>query len=202
MKHAYPGPTNTDFDNVTALNAVFLRTQTDLKSPQRGRLANVPFLLFSLREGDADWWSARLAAGAQGDLLASNVADATTQMLQTAAIGFLWQLANRDPHVARLVSGASHRWCDILRQYPLITVLDRTAKRGDLLETRLHTNTPLLQMGTSSISRLRRASHLVALQTLLATSSHAELAPLATAACSMQGPHRTRIAEPEDFRSV
>lgn len=194
----YPGPSQHDYDNVLALNTVFLDTTTQFKGPQKGRLAVAPFLLFSLRENDLAWWQSAVRNSPQQDLLPSfKSATRELRALQTASIGFLWQLARRNPYAARIITGANPAWCDLLAEQPLITLLDRVGARGDLLTSRLsdsyNTDTALLAKGASSRNNVRRSSHIVTLQALLTANRQESSQRLPAAACNLSIPaaHRT-----------
>lgn len=197
MEHVYeyPGPTPDDYLNVVALNTAFVCTTSNLKGPQRGRLAAAPFLLFSLRENDAEWWAEILSDPCKTDMLAVSVApEPHVLQLQTAAVGFLWQLARRNPYAARIISGATVSWCENIGDLPLVTLLDRIAGRDDLMTSRIESPVPhggrLLGNGTSSRSRVRRSSQLTVLQSLLARTGLDGYAQVPAAACSLSVPVR------------
>ncbi|MCH7829468.1 MAG: hypothetical protein IIB75_02770 [Proteobacteria bacterium] len=195
----FPGPGPDDYANVLALNTAFLEASSELKGPQRGRLAAAPFLLFSIRENDLDWWERALADGRQGDLMAApELNDIELRGIQSAAIGFLWQLARRNPYAARVISGATIAWCEKLISFPLVTLLDRVGARSDLMKSRLDDQEDsghrLLGAGTSSSSRVRHSSHLVVLQSLLTRTGSEQYIRLPAAACRMARP-RLKIAE-------
>ncbi len=194
----YPGPSEDDYDNVRALNTAFIAATSTLKGPQRGRLAATPFLLLSLRENDFDWWQRVLADERQGDLIAdSELQDTELCRIQTTALSFLWQLAQRNSYAARLVSGASTTWCEKITELPLLTLLDRVGTRGDLIESRLyHLGTAgerLLASGTSASQVLQRSSQLSALQSLLTRPGFDSYVRLPAAACHLSGP--TKVVE-------
>lgn len=191
----FQGPSADDYTNVQALNTAFVKATSTLKGPQRGRLAAAPFLLFSLREDDVDWWSGVLADRRQGDLMdAAELESRELRRIQSAAISFLWQLGRRNSYAARIISGATNAWCDLVTDLPLVTLLARIGARDDLMVSRL--NDPiaigdrLLANGTSSRRQVRRSSQLTALQTLLTRAGLANYTPLPAAACSMSGPLR------------
>ena len=191
----YPGPRPDDYANVLALNTAYLKATSALKGPQRGRLAATPFLLFSLREADLTWWQAAMAETSQQDMLdGDELDDPNLIKIQTAALSFLWQLARRDAHAARLVSGATIAWCELVTATPLLILLDKAAARSDLLQCRLaasdDTAKRLLAKGTSGSASLRRSSQLSALQTLLTHTSAEPYRRLPSAACNMSGPMR------------
>ena len=85
----YQPPAQSDYANVAELNEAWLRVTTDLKPPQRARLATAPFLLFSLRETDVQWWETALGSAPQPDLLQSAASsDWRLRELQLAALAF------------------------------------------------------------------------------------------------------------------
>lgn len=195
LSSEYPGPSRDDYANVLALNNAFMEATSDLKGPQRGRLATAPFLLFSVREHDLEWWGRALTERHNNDLI-----DALTSpvpalaRLQTAAMSFLWQLGRRNPYAVRIISGATIAWCEKITDLPLITLLDRIDGRGDLLMSRLESpdsfSARLLRSGTSSRRKVQRSSQVTALQGLLTRSGLDDYSRLPAAACSMSGPMR------------
>lgn len=191
----YPGPRQDDYANVLALNSAFIKATSDLKGPQRGRLAAAPFLLFSLREDDIEWWRQALADAPQRDFIKhSELEDPALRCVQTAALSFLWQLAHRNAYAVRVVSGATIAWCEIITELPLLTLLDRVGARTDLIQSRLQApddiGDRLMGSGASSSSTLRRSSQLCALQTLLTRASSETNTCLPSAACNLSGPVR------------
>ena len=193
----FPGPNADDYSNVLALNTAFIRATSDMSGPQRGRLATTPFLLFSLRERDLDWWDAALVESPQADLMAAAELDnPELQCIQTAALSFLWHLAHRNPYTTRIISDASVWWCEKITDLPLVTLLDRSGGRGDLMLSRLdkpdEPGARLLGDGTSSSPRVRRSSQLVALQSLLTHVTIDNHPRLAAAACQMATPMRVQ----------
>ena len=193
----YPGPSPDDYANVLALNTAFIKAAFDLKGPQRGRLAAAPFLLFSLRECEPEWWDAVLIDQHQADLLpAAELEGPELRRIQTVALSFLWQLARRNPYAVRIISGATVSWCEKITDLPLITLLDRIGSRGDLLQSRIDDPDTLcerlLSDGTSSRQKVRRSSQLTALQSLLTRARLDNYARLPAAACSMPKPMRVQ----------
>lgn len=190
----YPGPRPDDYANVLALNTAYLEATALLKGPQRGRLAATPFLLFSLRETELDWWQWVMSETSQQDILDVELDDPVLLKIQTAALSFLWQLARRDAHAARLVSGATIAWCELISASPLLILLDKAAPRADLLRCRLAASDDaakrLLAKGSSGSVCLRRSSQLSALQALLTHSAAEPYRRLPSAACNMSGPMR------------
>ena len=87
----YPGPSMDDYANVLALNTAFIECTSNLKGPQRGRLATAPFLLFSFREHDAAWWDEALLERQQADwATALEIENPELRQFQVAALSFLW----------------------------------------------------------------------------------------------------------------
>ena len=198
MEHfaEYQGPSADDYGNVRALNRAFLRATTAFREPELGRLAGTPFLLFSLREQDLSWWDRALAVYRQGDLVEDvGTAEAAICQLQIAALSFLWYLGRRNPYAARVLTGASVAWCELVAELPLVTLLESAGGRIDLLTSRLDQAGALgeqLQGGaTSSRRAVQRSSQHTALQLLL-TGNHQreDHKPLAAAACRMAGEAR------------
>lgn len=193
-KHDFEPPANVDYRNVTEFNLAWLREASKLKGPQRARLASAPFLLFSMHEDDLDWWHAVLGDTPQSDWLRQRpIASAAMRSVQCAALGFLWQLAWRNPYAVRLISGAGVAWCDLLRQVPLVTLVDRVGARADLCKSRIDLGaSSLFGMDcVSSVETQRRASHLVALQSILTSVGADADRRLPAAACKMPRPlHR------------
>ncbi len=195
LSSEYPGPSSDDYANVLALNSAFMEATSNLKGPQRGRLAAAPFLLFSVREHDLDWWDRALTEKHHIDLIdALNSPTPELARLQTAAMSFLWQLACRNPYAARIISGATIAWCEKITDLPLVTLLDRIAGRGDLLMSRLESPDSfaarLLRSGTSSRHKVQRSSQVTALQGLLTRTGVDDYSRLPAAACSMSSPMR------------
>jgi hypothetical protein len=193
----FPGPSPDDYANVMALNTAFIKATSELKGPQRGRLAAAPFLLFSFRERDNEWWGKALVDNRQGDLMAvADLENPQLRRIQTAALGFLWQLARRNPYATRIISGATVSWCERITDLPLVTLLDRIGVRADLMQSRLDIpevlGERLLGDGTSSKRDVRRSSQLTALQSLLTRASFDNYTRLPTAACNMARPMRVR----------
>ena len=193
----YPGPNPDDYANVLALNTAFIKAAFEMKGPQRGRLAAAPFLLFSFRERDMDWWDEALVENLQEDLLAAPELDnPQLQRIQIAALSFLWHLARRNPYATRIITGANVSWCEKITALPLVTLLDRIGARGDVMQSRLDNSNRfggrLLGDGTSSRRTVRRSSQLVALQSLLTQATFDNYTRLPAAACAMPRPMRVQ----------
>lgn len=195
MQHSgeYPGPGPDDYTNVQALNLEFIRVTSTMKGPQRGRLAASPFLLFSLREHELDWWDDALQDSHQRDFSESPQLDSPAlRQIQFAALSFLWHLGRRNPYAVRIISGAGVAWVDQITQLPLVTLLDRIGMRADLMCSRLENAAAfadrLLSDGTSSRSVVSRSSQFAALQMLLTRKGVDDYATLPSAACSLSVP--------------
>jgi hypothetical protein len=191
----YRGPGVDDYANVLALNTAFIAATTNLKGPQRGRLAAAPFLLLSLRENESAWWEEALTDRVQADFLApAEQSDPELRRIQTAAMSFLWHLSRRNPYAVRSISGAPITWCDKIADLPLVTLLNRLRGRADLMKSRIESPAEgadrLLSHGTSSARQVRHASHLTVLQEMLTRNGQDKNVKLPAAACSMSRPLR------------
>ena len=201
----YQGPTAADLDNIRALNRRFLGTlaesgyagmpPTRLSDLQQSRLGRAPFLLFSFREADDDFWEQVLTRDSQPDLIGiAPPPDAATRELQVAGLSFLWQLSQRNPYVVRLVSGAPVSWCERLAGLTLIALLNRTSHRADIVvprfRRRVHVWQRLVTSGTCSKVALRRLSHRSALQAMLTSAKPVNYERLQAAAARLPAPKR------------
>ena len=197
----YQGPTAEDLRNIRALNVAFLRASNSGDCPLVNgvtgerlteltlrRLSEAPFLLFSFRERDAEFWSRVLADDPQADLLQPALAPTERlHELQVAGLGFLWQLSRRNPYVARLVCGAPSNWCESIAGLTLVDLIRLVACRGDLTLPRFdagdHVGHRLLQCGGSARPQLQRMSQQFALQAMLTRGSSPQYDKLPAAAC-------------------
>jgi hypothetical protein len=204
----YQGPTKDDLENIAALNRSFLGAVSDsrdaaftvfatykIDGAERRRLADAPFLLFSFREQESEYWQHLLDDDPQIDLIdAGDRPDKAVQALQTAGIGFLWQLARRNPYAVRLACGATLDWCERLAELTLVALLHRTAQRGDLLQLRFADNNDvwrrLLGTGSAASPSARRSSHHFALQVMLTRRNAQHRNRQSAAACAMRGAGR------------
>lgn len=196
----YQGPTTDDLDNVFALNRHFLRVLMrpvsrrfathdvrHLSEAQRGRLAETPFLLFSVREQEHELWQRIFAKSPQLDLAPEpEPLDSEVHELKMAGLSFLWQLSRRNPYTARLVSGAPVEFCERLANATLIRLLRRTAQHADLLVPRYGAEHDvwqrLVSSGVSATRRLQSMTQQSALQDLLTRGQLAPYEPLPAAA--------------------
>ncbi len=168
----------------------------ELNCAQRERLARVPFLLMSFAENDEARWQALFAERRTRDLLEClQLRDEAASGLVAAGLGFLWQLARRNPYAARLVSGASLNWCEQLSACTLMDLFSRALEDQALLAPRMADKPDiwnrLLTAGVSNRRHARRAARVSALQTLLTRRPLRRYRPLAAAACKMP-PVKTR----------
>ena len=215
----FEGPEAADYRDVRTLNKEFLfrlrgtqsgnawrqRLDASLRTTLRAltdlqieRLAAAPFLLFSLREDEPDYWCSLLSDSGQNDLLGSARRDEGVTSLTTASLGFLWQLSRRNPYAVRLVSGASMSWCEDLAECTLLHLLRFAYRRTDMLQPRRGTDVELwnklLGPGVSAELPVRNAAQLSALQSILTRDTTAGYRALRPAACSAPRPAR-RVAE-------
>lgn len=199
----YQGPTAGDLANIRALNRCFLEAiigprpecedtlgADPLTETQVARLASAPFLLFSFRERDDDYWERALSDDAQLDLVDSVVSpDEQVREFQAAALAFLWQLVRRNPYAARLVCGATVSWCERLAEQTLIALLQKVATRRDLTRVRFHTRKGIwrrmLASSKSASHQARLASQHCALQAMLTRRNAERYERLPAAACNM-----------------
>lgn len=207
----YCGPDRADLANVFVLNAAFIAWQRTrphgstcdsgrspeicerlaaLNLEQRERLARTPFLLMSLAEDDEVRWQSFFTEQQTRDLLRCvQIRDEAGSRLTAAGLGFLWQLAQRNPYAARLVSGASLAWCEQLAMCTLMDLFTRTLEDQTLLVPRMAGKAglwdKLLTAGVSSRRHLRHAARVGALQTVLTNAPVRPHQALAAAAAKM-----------------
>lgn len=197
----YEGLTPDDLANVRALNAAWLDLTLEetervgrLTRRRRKRLAETPFLLFSLRESDDKLWSVLLGSRRQPDLLRQPTDPSDGRItLQATALAFLWELSRRNPFVARVVACAALNWCELIASMTLMQLQQSVA--GELLiGPRFDAGSPqyrrLLQRGGSALREARRFAQMAAMQSLLTQGEIAQNGRLAAAACRMAGPTR------------
>jgi hypothetical protein len=161
-----------------------------LNLAQRERLARTPFLLMSLAEDDEARWQSFFTEQQTRDLLQCvQVRDEVAARLTAAGLGFLWQLAQRNPYAARLVSGASLAWCEQLARCTLMDLFTRTLEDQTLLAPRMAGEAglwdKLLTAGVSNRRHLRLAARVGALQTVLTNAPVRPYRALAAAASRM-----------------
>lgn len=204
---AFDGPAPFDYRNVCALNRAYLsllqanrnargslhqlssplsRRITSLTSHQVDRLSTAPFLLLSFRERDDELWEQILSNEFAGDLLARPLAN-DLDRLQSAGLGFVWQMARQNPYTLRLTCGATLHWCEQIAERTFSALLAAVAPHPDLLELRRGNNEDLwLKLLVNGLSRdrnVRSAAHLSALQTVLTRPVERVPRTWAVAAC-------------------
>jgi hypothetical protein len=204
---AFNGPASFDYSNVSALNRAYLsllqtngdarqslhqlssqlsRRITMLTRQQVDRLSTTPFLLFSFRERDDDLWEQVLGTEIGGDLLTRSPATEMNR-LQSAGLGFVWQMARQNPYALRLTCGATLHWCEQVAELTLFAFLAAVAPYPDLLELRRGNDEDLwlklLFNGVSRDRNVRSAAHACALQTVLTRPAASMPRSWAVAAC-------------------
>ena len=216
----FAAPDAADFANVRALNKAFLRLARDgqlarpclrgLESPltkrlcsltelQVERLSETPFLLFSLRERDVRYWDQLLALPRNRDLFATPpaVTDGYSR-LTSAGLGFVWQLANRNPFAARVIAGASLYWCERISERTIFNLLAVAGTRNDLLVLRTASDADLwkklLDRGVVRQDIIRRSAQMAALHTVLTCDRSDQRQVWPSAARRMDKP-RLQVAE-------
>jgi len=137
----FQGPTLADYENVRSLNFAFLKLLQNgwrlrrLGHHEIGRLAATPFLLFSFRERDDGFWQKVLTDDRTRDLFTLPMkATDDVGRLVSAGLGFVWQLAERNPFAARLLCGASTHWCEQITERTIFHILAVAGHRSDLLK--------------------------------------------------------------------
>jgi hypothetical protein len=209
----YPSPRDIDFHEVAELNRAFLRLLAseaeagrlladvaveirtrlcNLDDEAMVRLADAPFLLFSLREGDGDYWDEVHNDAASYDLFTDEVPECSDRTrLIAAALGYVWQMARQNPYTLRLVCCASLYWCERIAEQPIMNVINRATARNDLIGLRAADNTclwrKLLSGGVDRRRSVRAATQHSVLQNLLIRPSTGSGERWKSAAC------RTRI---------
>ena len=196
----YEGLTTDDLANVTALNRAWLglgnrQFGADRMSPiRRERLAGVPFLLFSFREHDDGLWRRLLRDEPQADLIEDGpIDDPGLRSLQVAGLAFLWNLARRNPYVARIISGATLDWCDRLARSTAADLLCKAGHRLIICERFAADDVRLERLrecGAGVDAALREATQLGVLQSLLTQARDVRYSRLPAAACDLRLPHR------------
>jgi len=209
----YRSPQAVDFNEVHELNKAFLLLLRDrqeaqsllggaapefadrlcrLRAAERRRLAAAPFLLFSLRERDESYWERVHAEAFVQDLFTTATPDSSTRgRLVAAALGFIWQMARRNPYTLRLICCASLYWCERLGEQPLMHLINRAATLDDVLELRAGSSADIWQRllagGIDGSEEVRLATYFSVLQTLLIRPDERRRAAWKSAAC------RTRL---------
>ncbi len=192
---AFDGPEAVDYENVVSLNHAWLtllqrdteltrglngltdtlqQRLTNLTRQQIARLAATPFLLFSFRESDDRYWTRILAVNPGRDLFpVASGEDVDT--LISAALGFVWQLAQRNPYSLRLICGATLYWTERIAEQTFFSLLDAVRSSGDVPVIRFAQQREfwhkLLDGGVSRESLARHAAQVSALQIMLTQPS-------------------------------
>ena len=224
----FQGPAARDLANVCALNQAFLDVlrnadEQSMRAPSTSdglvkklvalgtrrsdRLAECPFLLFALAESEEWRWARLFDEEKPADMIdrLERPPEAAAR-LAAAALGFLWELAMRNPYAARLVSGASLSWCEQLSDSSPVRLFRFAAIEPNLLTPRLANRSEfwakLLDAGSSQEKEIRHAAQLCALQTVLTRQMSERYRQLPAAACSTPAP-AMRVADrrrrpPED----
>lgn len=202
---AFSSPESSDYDNVVALNGAWLgllqrdnrltsgliglpdslrRRITNLGKQQIGHLAATRFLLFSFREGDDRYWTHVLNGSPERDLFAASDTDEVDTLI-SASLGFIWQLARRNPYALRLICGASVYWTERIAEQTFFGLLDAVRSTGDAPGIRFVQQREmwrkLLDSGVSHERITRHAAQMSALQAVLTNppDSRADSWPLA-----------------------
>jgi len=188
---SFDGPETRDYRNVVALNSAYLKLIGSERVLARGiagcqgplrqrimslqrtesqRLAETPFLLFSFRERDDRYWDGILDENRDPGLFRSSGSEAVDTLI-SAALGFIWQLANRNPYTLRLICGSTLYWCDRIADLTFYGLLDAVRNSGDVPLLRESASNllwrKLLDEGVSVDHEIRRAAQLASLQALL-----------------------------------
>ena len=188
---SFDGPDDRDYQNVVSLNTAFLallgsesalgRGLTGCSAPLRQRIINLsqtdsrrlaetPFLLFSFRERDDRYWDEVLQQDGETSLFRASGSEPVDTLI-SAALGFIWQLANRNPYTLRLICGATLYWCERIADITFYGLLDAVRNSGGVPVLRQGTSDALwrklLEDGVSASRPIRRAAQLAALQAVL-----------------------------------
>lgn len=202
---AFSGPEMSDYDNVVSLNTAWLELLqrenrlrsgltgmpdalqlriTNLSRQQIDRLAGTPLLLFSFREGDERYWTHILNGCPERDLFATSASDDVDTLI-SAGLGYIWQLARRNPYALRLICGASVYWTERIAEQTFFGLLDAVRCSGDTPCARFASHRDLwrklLSSGVSREAITRHAAQVSALQAVLTgpPDTRAESWPLA-----------------------
>lgn len=188
---AFNGPDLRDYRNVVALNTAYLSLLGDDSVLARGlagcreplrqrlmnlrreeflRLAETPFLLFSFREKDGRYWDQVLDESREPGLFRTSGSE-PVDTLVSAALGFIWQLANRNPYTLRLICGTTLYWCDRIAELTFYELLDAVRNTGDVPLLRESSAAALwkklLVDGVSANGDIRRAAQIASFQGML-----------------------------------
>jgi hypothetical protein len=126
--------------------------------------------LFSFREGDERYWTHVLDRTPERGLFTGNDSDEVDTLI-SASLGFIWQLAQRNPYTLRLICGATLYWTERIAEQTFFGLLDAVRKTGDTPDIRLVRRSQiwnkLLDGGVSRERVTRRAAQMSALQVVL-----------------------------------
>lgn len=210
----YQTPTPTDFDDVRAFNRAFLATMGTpageratvgltmelrgrlkaLDDPERARLSDAPFLLFSLRERDDRYWD-QLHSERVGYARSRASLEEAHGQLASAALAYAWHMARRNPYTLRLVCCASLHWCERIAERTLVSVVRRADRLGDPLTLRAAADETLWQRlltaGVDARPDVRRSTLESALQSLLIRPTIPRRQKWRSAACRSRLPSLT-----------
>lgn len=212
----YTSPGAADFENVTALNLCFLEfaaarprpptvseplhlTLGTLSEAERGRLARLPFLLFTLGAYDPGLWQ-QSPASPQRDLLRDAAPMPVREwQLVTSALALLWVLARDNRYCARLVAGAADDWFSLVAAKPVVELLEFAASFDHLVVPRLANEQAfwrrLIAGCRLPLRKSREATRFAAFQRVLTEPGNDGSIRLAVAACRRTGAS-TRSTEP------
>lgn len=215
---AFEGPEAADYDNVVSLNRAWLsllqsdtdlgrglaglpetlrRRITNLSERQIARLAATPFLLFSFREGDDRHWTRILSVSPGRDLFSSRDSEEVDTLI-SAGLGFVWQLARRNPYAVRLICGATLYWSERIAELTFIDLLDAVRAAGDVPVIRSVQQhqlwQKLLDSGVSSGKLACQAAQMSALQVILTDPADGRQETWSVAARKANAP-RLQVAE-------
>ncbi len=170
-----------------------------LSSAKAAHLSQCPFLIFSLPEAADSRWARLFSDDTQVDLFDGLARPPeSVARLVAATLGYLWELARRNPYAARLVSSASLDWCERLADSSPVRVFRFATDEPGLLSPRLAMRrafwVKLLGAGTSDNLEIRRSAQLCALHTTLTRQSAERYHRLPAAACLMPAP-AMRVAD-------
>ncbi len=198
----FRGLDDTTIDNGRALNASFLALATG-PAPPRGlepgfverlrqldatpleRLANTPFLLFTIAAAEAVPGASRPLRGSME--LLDEPMNRDEARLVAGTLSLLWSLARTDRHAARFLAGTSSTWCDDIAGTVLMDVLETTRRFETLVVPRSVAQRgfwdKLFVSACDRRSCVRRAAQQSALQCVLTEVREDAYDRVAVAAC-------------------
>lgn len=210
----FNGPDATDYENVLTLNHAWLdlaqrdtglqrgldgmpvdlcKRMTSLSSSQTARLAKTPFLLFSFRETDEAYWTKTLAERPGAGLFDIRATDDADTLI-SAALGFIWQLARRNPYALRVICGATLYWSERIAELTFFELLDavRATAEPPVARCGQHADLwrKLLGSGVSRQLLSCHAAQMAALQSILTHTTDESRNKLPLAARSIAVPEQ------------